>query len=68
MCFEEFVANVMTLVKECPKNWRKGQSVFNIVDAEYDVARDVQFIDGIDCFYNDEQIESFLIAAYKRLT
>lgn len=67
MCFEEFVANVMSLVKECPKDWRKGQSVFNIVDSKYGVARDVQFVDGIDCFYNDEQIESFLQATYKRL-
>ena len=63
----EFILDVMNLIEECPKCWRKGQSVFNIVDYKYNVARDVQFIDGIDCFYNDEQIEPFLIAAYKRL-
>ena len=63
----QFTSDVMRLTEECPKCWRKGQSVFNIVDAKYSVARDVQFIDRIDCFYNDEQIEPFLIAAYKRL-
>lgn len=63
----QFISDVMSLTEECPKCWRAGQSVFNIVNAKYGVARDVQFIDGIDCFYNDEQIESFLIAAYKRL-
>lgn len=63
----QFISDVMSLIEECPKCWRKGQSVFNIVDSKYGVARDVQFIDGIDCFYNDEEIEPFLIAAYKRL-
>lgn len=63
----EFISDVMSLIEECPKCWRKGQSVFNIVNSKYHVARDVQFIDNIDCFYDDEQIEPFLIAAYKRL-
>lgn len=63
----QFISDIMSLTEECPKCWRKGQSVFNIVDAKYGVARDVQFIDGIDCFYDNSQIELFLIAAYKRL-
>ena len=67
MTYNEFLTDIMNLVQECPKCWRKGQSVFNIIDSKYHVARDVQFIDNIDCFYNDEQIEPFLIAAYKRL-
>ena len=67
MTYDEFLTDVMNLLQECPKYWRIGQSIFNIVDAKYHVARDVQFIDNIDCFYDDSQIESFLIAAYKRL-
>lgn len=63
----QFISDVMSLIEECPKCWRKGQSVFNIVDSKYGVARDVQFKDGIDCFYVDDQIEPFLKAAYKRL-
>ena len=67
MTLNEFISDVMTLIQECPKCWRTGQSIFNVVDSKYGVARDVQFIDGIDCFYNDEEIEPFLIDAYKRL-
>ena len=45
---------------EFPKNWRKGQSVFNYIDNVYGVARTIQFKYGIDCFYNDNNIEEFL--------
>ena len=45
---------------EFPKNWRKGQSVFNYIDAIYGVARNIQFEYGIDCFYNDDNIDDFL--------
>ena len=65
--FSGFVADVMSLVDECPKAWRKGQAVFNVVDTKYGVARDVQFKDKIDCFFDDKRIVSFLAAAYKRL-
>lgn len=67
MSFSKFVADVMSLTDECPRFWRKGQAVFNIVDTKYGVARDVQFQDGIDCFYDDQKIADFLAAAYKRL-
>ena len=45
---------------EFPKNWRKGQSVFNYIDNIYGVARTIQFKYGIDCFYNDDNIDEFL--------
>lgn len=45
---------------EFPKNWRKGQSVFNYIDAVYGVARNIQFEYRIDCFYNDKYIDDFL--------
>ena len=45
---------------EFPKNWRKGQSVFNYIDNIYGVARTIQFKYGIDCFYNDNNIDEFL--------
>lgn len=45
---------------EFPKNWRKGQSVFNYIDAVYGVARNIQFEYKIDCFYNDDYIDDFL--------
>lgn len=54
--------------KNVQKNWRKGQSVFNVVDEHYGVARSVQFIDHVDCFYNDDKISEFLTKAYIKLT
>ena len=45
---------------EFPKNWRKGQSVFNYIDNVYGIARTIQFKYGIDCFYNDNNIDEFL--------
>lgn len=46
---------------EKPKEWREGQFVFNMVSELYGVARIVQFDYGVDCFYNDDKIEEFLI-------
>lgn len=46
---------------EKPKEWREGQFVFNMVNRLYDVARDVQFDYGVDCYYDDNQIDVFLI-------
>ena len=68
MKYEEFRASVLEAVRECPKAWRKGQAVFNIVEDRYGVARAVQFEDGIDCFHCDSHIEHFLQAAWKRIT
>jgi hypothetical protein len=50
-----------------PKNWRDGQFVFNYIDQIYGVARDVQFKDNVDCFYNDDKIDAFLECVIKRL-
>lgn len=64
---DEFKRDVLDIIKNYPDNWRLGQKVFNYIDIKYDVARAVQFEDGIDCFYNDEYIDPFIDACYKRL-
>ena len=46
---------------------RKGQHVFNYIDRKYNVARDVQFLDKIDCFYDDSKIDMFIECAIKRI-
>lgn len=66
LSYGAFVSDVLHLADTCPKSWRKGQSVFNVVDVKYGVARKVQFSDNIDCFYDDNQIDPFLEAAYNR--
>lgn len=67
MTFGDFKNEIDNVIINRPKSWRKGQAVFNYIESKYGVARAVQFEDGIDCFYRDDQIEEFLKKAYKRI-
>ncbi len=68
MTHEEFIVDLWQNALECPKGWRLGQKVFNVCEDLYGrIARDVQFIDGVDCFYNDQKIDDFLNAVWERL-
>ena len=63
MTYGDFITEIWLNVDNCPKAWRKGQKVFNVIDKLYgNVARDVQLIDGVDCFYDDrdETINLFI--------
>ena len=63
MTYNDFITEIWSNVDIRPKEWRKGQKVFNVIDRLYgNVARDVQFIDGVDCFYDDsdETISLFI--------
>lgn len=50
-----------------PKDWRKGQFVFNYIDANYGVARAAQFEDRVDCFFRDDKIDEFIEKCASRL-
>lgn len=65
MTFEEFRNEVLSAMYSKPNNWRDGQFVFNYIDEKYGVARAVQFIDGVDCFYDDSKIEDFISRSYE---
>ena len=65
MTLEEFKNSIYSIEK--PPHWREGQFVFNTIDSLYGVARAVQFNDKIDCFHNDEKIDQFINACYKRV-
>lgn len=54
-------------IENRPSWSRKGQHVFNYMDKVYGVARSVQFIDGVDCFYNDDEIDNFLDKCLNRI-
>ena len=67
LTYEEFKAELDEAVDKKPSSWRKGQAYFNYVEDLYGgLAREVQFVDSCDCFYDDEQIEPFIIACYQR--
>ena len=67
MTFEDFHAEVLQAMNQRPDHYRKGQAVFNYIDENYGVARYVQFVGGIDCFYNDDQIIPFIRASWEAL-
>ena len=65
LTLEEFKRRIYS--EPQPKEWRKGQFVFNRIEQLYgDVARKVQHEDYIDCFYNDSAIEEFIKCAHAR--
>ena len=67
MTLEEFQAEVLQAMNQRPSQYRPGQAVFNYIDENYGVARHVQFVDGIDCFYDDDQIIPFIYSSYMAL-
>lgn len=68
MTLDEFKKDIYDNINNLPSNWRKGQKVYNYINRKYNVARQVQFDDGIDCFYNDAIIEPFIDASYKYIS
>ena len=68
MTYEELKDIVMSAMDTMkPKDWRKGQFVFNYIDANYGVARAIQFEDRVDCFFQDDKIDDFLECVIKRI-
>ena len=66
--FEDFKQSILDELKHKNPQWRDGQFVFNYIDERYNnVARQVQFIDKVDCFYIDDNIDAFLEKVYARL-
>ena len=69
MKLEDFKNEVLNYAENNkPKQWRKGQAVFNYIDKNYGVARAVQFMDNVDCFYNDKFIDEFIDKAFSRIS
>ena len=67
MDLNEFKQEIEFAIQDCPSNWRYGQKVFNYLDVKYKVAREIQFNDEIDCFYDDNKVDLFIEKAYNRL-
>lgn len=67
MLLEELRNEVYEAMKQKPDYIRKGQFVFNYIDEKYGVARAIQFIDHVDCFYDDKNITAFLTKAVERI-
>jgi hypothetical protein len=68
MKLEDFKKEVMTAMKNKPDQWRDGQFVFNYIEENYcGVGRYVQFIEGVDCYYDDKKIDEFISQCHKNL-
>ena len=60
MTLREFKEDIYEALANKPKQYRKGQFVFNYIDCVYGVARDVQYKDKVDCFHDDTKIDEFI--------
>lgn len=67
MTFEEFNQEVINEADKRPSYIRKGQAVFNYIDAKYKVARIAQFSYHVDCFHRDDLIDEFIKLCYNIL-
>ena len=65
MTVENLKNEVMSAMANKPQNWRNGQFVFNYIDDKYGIARIVQYVDKVDCFYDDKNIDNFIVHAAK---
>lgn len=67
--FEEFRNEINNAIEKRPVYIRPGQAAFNYVDENFrSVARIFQHKYGIDCFYNDENIDKFIKKCYEILS
>ena len=62
----EFISQIYKKVGTYPRGLRIGQSIFTAVDELFGVARDAQFLDNVDCFYDDNKISQFSDCAWER--
>lgn len=67
MKFEDFKSDILCALANKPSCMRKGQFVYRYIHEKYGVANAVQYIDDVDCYNNDSEIDSFIIHAYNRV-
>lgn len=63
--FDEYKQLIDNEIVNYPSTWREGQKVFNAIDSLFNVARKTQFEKGVDCFYNDNNIDDFISTSYE---
>lgn len=68
MTLEEFRDDVLTAMKNKPKEWRDGQFVFNYIDNMYGGIRQALQISNVDCYNNDKHIDEFINTCFYYLT
>ena len=67
MSFDDFQSDILCALANKPSSMRKGQFVYMYIHEKYGVANAVQYIDDVDCYSNDNGIDSFIQHAYKRV-
>ena len=62
---DEYKQLIDNEIANYPSTWREGQKVFNAIDSLFNVARKTQFEKGVDCFYDDNNIDDFISTSYE---
>lgn len=63
--FDEYKQLIDNEIVNYPSTWKEGQKVFNAIDSLFNVARKTQFEKGVDCFYDDNNIDNFISTSYE---
>jgi len=63
--FDEYKQLIDNEIVNYPSTWREGQKVFNAIDSLFNIARKTQFEKGVDCFYDDNNIDDFISVSYE---
>ena len=63
--FDEYKQLIDNEIANYPSTWREGQKVFNAIDSLFNIARKTQFEKGVDCFYDDNNIDDFISTSYE---
>ena len=67
MSFDDFQSDILLALANKPSSMRKGQFIYIYIHEKYGVANAVQHFDDVDCYSNDNGIDSFIKCAYKRV-
>lgn len=59
--FDEFKTWITDAAKKCPKEWRYGQSLYNLLYKMFpSIVNKTTLLCDSDCFYDDKKAERFL--------
>jgi hypothetical protein len=68
MTLREFKEDIYEALAKKPRQYRKGQFVFNYIDKKYErLASEAKRVFDVDCYYDDVEIYPFIVRCWQIL-